>query len=73
MTSLLPDPTDDPLVSRVLVTLLAMQRYSWEQGVATHALLGALAVLVVTHEPAPEDPLPVTATDLERQRPADRR
>lgn len=35
----LPEPTDDSLVNRVLVTLLAMQRYSWEQGVASHALL----------------------------------
>ena len=56
--SLLPDPTDDPLVARVLVTLLAMQRYSWEQGVASHALLDlgqdALVELIardaVTHQ-----------------------
>jgi hypothetical protein len=39
VTSLLVDSTEDPLVGRVLVTLLAMQRYSWEQGVASHALL----------------------------------
>lgn len=37
--SLPPDPTDDALVTRVLVTLLTMQRHSWEQGVAAHALL----------------------------------
>lgn len=39
MTSLLPDARVDSLVARVLGALLSMQRYSWEQGVASHALL----------------------------------
>jgi unsaturated rhamnogalacturonyl hydrolase len=58
--SLLVNPTEDPLVGRVLVTLMAMQRYSWEQGVASHALLDlgqdALVELMardaVTHQSA---------------------
>jgi len=39
MTPPAPDPLADPLVARALGALLGMQRYSWEQGVASHALL----------------------------------
>jgi unsaturated rhamnogalacturonyl hydrolase len=39
VTSSLPNLIPDPLVDRVLAALLSMQRYSWEQGVASHALL----------------------------------
>src|ERR1700710_3010158 len=60
VTSLLPNLTPDPLVDRVLAALLSMQRYSWEQGVASHALLDlgqeALVEVVardaVTHQSA---------------------
>lgn len=60
MTSSFPAPTDDPLVTRVLMALLSMQRYSWEQGVASHALLDlhqdalveAMARDAVTHQSA---------------------
>jgi MFS family permease len=61
-----------PIITGVLLS--AGLAYPWGFYLfAVVALLGALAVLVVNHEPAPEDPLPVTATDLEGQRPADRR